>query len=281
MGGSSSEGHTNADFPRLKRNKIGHHAVNTNQSEKETEGSEDAEEKCLRTRRSVDFSNPLVECCDSSDGLISVDGPDAVLKRGNKGKGVGTGADNYIDTEDAIGLEKGSVDLGLRGLLGIGMIGFANVSGDADDFTPDGMTGGEVGGETLAGDINRAEVFSRERFVNDEDGRLLFRVVHGEIAAGEERDSEGAEVIGRDPIGEGGLLSVLGIGGGLGGERSFGNFIGQGKDQTSRSGGNARSGARGVEDLLNVSDGSFGSGETKLGKVEAKREDMGRTKTEI
>lgn len=156
----------------------------------------------------------------------------------------------------AWGLEKGSVHLELRGVLGIEVVSFTNVAGDTDDFTPDGLTGSEVGGQTLSHDVNRAEIFSGQRLVDDEHRGLPLGVVRGEVATGEEWNAKRAEEVRSDAIGEGGLLGVLWISpGSLGGESGFGDFVRHREDQAGGSRRNAGSGANHLQDLLNIRDG--------------------------
>jgi len=52
-----------------------------------------------------------------------------------------------------------------------------------------------AGRNVLPDDIERAEIFSRKRFIDDEDEGVPFRVGGSEVASGEERNAKGAKKI--------------------------------------------------------------------------------------
>jgi hypothetical protein len=162
------------------------------------------------------------------------------------------------------------------------MIGLLDIASDTDDFAPDRLVASEIGGEALPDSIEPAEIFLGESFIHNEHRGLPFRVGGGEIASGEKRDAKGVEEIGRDAIGERGLLRVFGIGSGsFGFKASFGDFVGHGVDESGGGGSDAGSGASSVEDLLDEGDALIGSGKAEFWEVEAESEEMIGAETEI
>ena len=81
--GDGAEGHANADFAGLQADEVGHYAVDADQGQEETQGGEDSQEESLGAGGGVYFGYALVEGCDGGDGLVFVDGPDAVLEGGD------------------------------------------------------------------------------------------------------------------------------------------------------------------------------------------------------
>lgn len=70
-------------------------------------------------------------------------------------------------------------------------------------------------------------------------------------------------------------------GGGFGFEGGFRDFVGHGIDEADGGGVYAGSGADAGKNLLDEDDGLIGSGETELGEIETKGEEVVRVEAEV
>jgi len=106
--------------------------------------------------------------------------PDALLNRGHDGCGIEVRTNNQVNTDGDACLVEGCVN---QWFWLLAQIGVADVRGYTDDFAPDGVSGFLSRRQPFADNINRAKVFSRESFVDDENERMFRGIRAGKIAA--------------------------------------------------------------------------------------------------
>jgi hypothetical protein len=188
---SRADGEAHAEFARAAGGQVRDNAVESEAGEQEREDSEGTDQHQIQALCEQGAGDDFGHRVDVVERLVGVDLADGGADGGGYGGWVAGGFDHHSHT--ILGaLSVGPIDLRAR----VAVQAFvANMSRDADDFSPR-HSGDDRNAEALAERALVAEDLAGDAVIEDTDLCVVGRVVLTEVAAGDDGDAEGAEVVG-------------------------------------------------------------------------------------
>ena len=196
-----AEGKAHADFDGAAADTVSKRAVEADANQQGRERSEEDGEPSDQRGHEVAFLESRAEDLRFVERDVWIELAHGALNRGQKREGIAGGA--QLDVHVADGVALGEVVPGHGHLLFVGACVFA-VADDADDegaivFAADDVADG----------VGLGGIAFSEGLVNDGDERGAEGVGVAQVAAREERDAEGGEEAGRDPVAAEEVASVV------------------------------------------------------------------------